>query len=72
MLLSLEHVVLAVTGLFFGYILTILLNGVDTDMIIGEIALFALLYCATILVAATTCSMLVTRRSVLDLLKTKV
>jgi len=72
LLLSLEHVVLAVTGLFFGYILTILLNGVDTDMIIGEIALFALLYCATILVAATTCSMLVTRRSVLDLLKTKV
>ncbi|MCL1805141.1 MAG: hypothetical protein FWG28_03950 [Clostridiales bacterium] len=70
-ILSLEQVVLSATGLAFGFCVILGYKGAGSAAIARPISLFAALYFAVIIASAAICSILATRRSVLELLQTK-
>lgn len=67
----LEQVLLSILGLLIGTVGLLAYKGEALAVISGQLALFAALYFAVILLSAVICSSLATRRNVLELLQTK-
>lgn len=70
-ILSLEQLLLSVAGSAIGAFVMLLLRKAKIAAISRDLTLFASLYAAIILATAAACSVLVTRRSALELLQTK-
>jgi ABC-type antimicrobial peptide transport system permease subunit len=71
LILSFEQVLLAVIGLILGIAGLLVYNGAALSAVLPQLALFAALYFAVIVIAAAVSSVIITRRSVLELLQTK-
>lgn len=70
-ILAFEQVLLCLVGLVVGACGLFLYKGVGLSAISQSLYLFAALYFTVVLVAAATCSIIATRRNVLELLQTK-
>jgi ABC-type antimicrobial peptide transport system permease subunit len=70
-MLSSEQIVLAAAGLLLGAGALLIWRGAQLLGISRQLALFGGLYLITVAAAAIVCAVLVTRRSVLELLQTK-
>ncbi|NLA87991.1 MAG: ABC transporter permease, partial [Clostridiales bacterium] len=70
-ILALEQVLLSIAGLIVGSAALLVYKGSALSVVSPQLALFAALYFAVILISAVICSSLATRRNVLELLQTK-
>jgi hypothetical protein len=70
-ILALEQTMLVIAGLILGIVGLLLYKGPELSLISGQLKLFASLYFAVMSVSAIICSVLATRRSVLEHLQTK-
>lgn len=70
-ILSLGQILLCFVGLLVGAGIMLVYKGADIAAIVKPLGIFAALYFVVVLASAATCSVLATRRSILELLQTK-
>jgi hypothetical protein len=70
-ILTLEQLLLSIAGLVIGAFGLLAYKGPELSVVAVQLGLFAGLYFAVILGSAVICSVLATRRNVLELLQTK-